>query len=391
MERFLIHTFIKDHTNVEDQEVRYNYGRLSGIVGVIVNLLICIGELIVGLLIGSIAMISDAVHNVADAGGSLISLLSFKFSNIRPDEGHPYGHGRAEYLFSIVFSIILFVVAIQLLQESINRILHPTPVEFSIVAFIVMIVAMVLKVWLSAFLKSIGNKINSPILIANGTESLSDVAATGSIAIGLLVGYLFDVSVDGYLGVLVACLIGFAGFRVLKEATNCILGNEPSKERVDAIIKFITSYDGVLGTHGLMIHDYGPGKEFASIHVELNAAMDMIDAHTLVDRIERDIRNEMGIVLTTHMDPLNRDKETIRWFNKIHNIVKAYNQDFDIHDLRIIEQNDGKVISFDLMLTFKEWKHKEQIIQFFVTCIHTINSDYKVDIHAHHYYANGEE
>ena len=200
MKNFLVSLFIK--TKGKDQQgIRYVYGRMSGIVGVIVNVLICVMELVVGLLIGSIAMVSDAVHNVADAGGSLLTLISFKLSDAKPDAEHPYGHGRMEYLLSIGFSLILFVVAVQLGIESVHRIFNPEPVVFSFVSLTVMLGAMGLKFWLSSFLQAIGKDIDSPILVANGKESLSDVMVTASIAIGLVVGEYLDVHIDGYLGV----------------------------------------------------------------------------------------------------------------------------------------------------------------------------------------------
>lgn len=391
MEKLLIRTFIKDYEKIEDNQVRYTYGRLSGIIGIIVNLLVCFGELLVGFLIGSIAMISDGIHNVADAGGSLISLLSFKLSNMKADEEHPYGHGRAEYLFSIAFAVILFVVAIQLGKESVERILSPEPVTFSIVAFVVMLVAMCLKLWLSLFLRSIGKAINSPILVANGMESLSDVGATGAIALGLLVGYFFDISIDGYLGLLVACLIAKAGFHVFKESTSSILGNEPSKERAKEVIDFVRSYPGVLGTHNLMIHDYGPGNEFASIDVEMNAKMDMIQAHTLVDQIEHDAKEQLGIVLTTHMDPLVQDEETKTWAEKIQEIVTAYDKEFEVHDVRIFKDGSQNTLNFTLIIPFSRWSQRDEIVDFFKVCVHTLDPTFIANIQTTNNYASIDE
>ena len=309
--------------------VRTQYGNVASITGVIVNLLVCLGELIVGWLIGSIAMISDGIHNVADAGGSAISFLSFRLAAKKPDQEHPYGHGRMEYLFSIGFSIILFVLAIQLMIEAVNRIMHPEIVDVSAVAIIVMLVAMGLKIWLSSFLKYMGNRIDSPILRANALECLSDVWATAGITIGLLAGSFLEYPIDGYLGAIVALMIGRAGYHVFKESTSRLLGNEPTPERVREIADFVQSFDGVLGVHDLMIHDYGPGHEFASIHVEVDANQDIIKSHNMIDHIERKALEELHLKLTIHMDKyyiedLKVPKYTKNKFNSLNKVLNDF-------------------------------------------------------------------
>ena len=361
MTEVLIRLFVKNKDGVKDTNVRQQYGIMASITGIVVNVLVCLGELIIGFLIGSIAMISDAIHNVADAGGSLVSFLSFKLSGRKADAEHPYGHGRMEYLLSIGFSILLFVVAAQLGIEAVEHIMNPEVVEFSISALAVMLGAMALKIWLSFFLRSIGNRIDSPILRANGKEALSDVWATAAIAIGLLLGGIFQLSVDGYLGLIVALIIAKAGFEVLKEATDRLLGFEPTTERVQEIIDFVESKPGILGTHDLMIHDYGPGHEYASIHVEVDAKQDAMTIHNMIDRVERQALKELQLKLTIHMDPIVVNEQTLALQQRLVAVIQAYDDSFSLYDIRIDVEN--RKIGFDVQVPHDVKYTKEELSQ----------------------------
>ena len=361
MTEVLIRLFVNNKDEVKDTSVRQQYGIMASITGIMVNVLVCLGELIIGFLIGSIAMISDAIHNVADAGGSLVSFLSFKLSGRKADAEHPYGHGRMEYLLSIGFSILLFVVAAQLGIEAIEHIMNPEVVEFSMSALAVMLGAMALKIWLSFFLRSIGNRIDSPILRANGKEALSDVWATAAIAIGLLLGGIFQLSVDGYLGLIVALIIAKAGFEVLKEATDRLLGFEPTAERVQEIINFVESKAGILGTHDLMIHDYGPGHEYASIHVEVDAKQDAMTIHNMIDRVERQALKELQLKLTIHMDPIVVNEQTLALQQRLVAVIQAYDESFSLYDIRIDVEN--RKIGFDVQVPHDVKYTKEELSQ----------------------------
>ena len=361
MTEVLIRLFVNNKDEVKDINVRQQYGIMASITGIVVNVLVCLGELIIGFLIGSIAMISDAIHNVADAGGSLVSFLSFKLSGRKADAEHPYGHGRMEYLLSIGFSILLFVVAAQLGIEAVEHIMNPEVVEFSMSALAVMLGAMALKIWLSFFLRSIGNRIDSPILRANGKEALSDVWATAAIAIGLLLGGIFQLSVDGYLGLIVALIIAKAGFEVLKEATDRLLGFEPTTERVQEIINFVESKAGILGTHDLMIHDYGPGHEYASIHVEVDAKQDAMTIHNMIDRVERQALKELQLKLTIHMDPIVVNEQTLALQQRLVAVIQAYDDSFSLYDIRI--DMEHRKISFDVQVPHDVKYTKEELSQ----------------------------
>ena len=370
MTEVLIRLFVKNKDEVKDTNVRQQYGIMASITGIVVNVLVCLGELIIGFLIGSIAMISDAIHNVADAGGSLVSFLSFKLSGRKADAEHPYGHGRMEYLLSIGFSILLFVVAAQLGIEAVEHIMNPEVVEFSISALAVMLGAMALKIWLSFFLRSIGNRIDSPILRANGKEALSDVWATAAIAIGLLLGGIFQLSVDGYLGLIVALIIAKAGFEVLKEATDRLLGFEPTAERVQEIINFVESKAGILGTHDLMIHDYGPGHEYASIHVEVDAKQDAMTIHNMIDRVERQALKELQLKLTIHMDPIVVNEQALALQQRLVAVIQAYDDSFSLYDIRI--DMEHRKISFDVQVPHDVKYTKEELSQKLSQLVETV-------------------
>ena len=384
MTEVLIRLFVKNKDEVKDTNVRQQYGIMASITGIVVNVLVCLGELIIGFLIGSIAMISDAIHNVADAGGSLVSFLSFKLSGRKADAEHPYGHGRMEYLLSIGFSILLFVVAAQLGIEAVDHIMNPEVVEFSMSALAVMLGAMVLKIWLSFFLRSIGNRIDSPILRANGKEALSDVWATAAIAIGLLLGGIFQLSIDGYLGLIVALIIAKAGFEVLKEATDRLLGFEPTAERVQEIINFVESKAGILGTHDLMIHDYGPGHEYASIHVEVDAKQDAMTIHNMIDRVERQALKELQLKLTIHMDPIVVNEQTLALQQRLVAVIQAYDDSFSLYDIRI--DMEHRKISFDVQVPHDVKYTKEELSQKLRQLVEAVLPTYEVKPNVVHGY-----
>ena len=377
----LLHRFKIVDASAPAEVQRFQYGRFAGIMGVICNGIIFVAEFVLGLMTGSIALISDAVHNVTDVGGSLLSLLSFALTRQHADKEHPYGHGRFEYLLSIGFSVILFVIAFQLAYESYQRILEPKLVEVSNLMIICMALAMVIKFVLSRILKKLGKIIDSPILIANSKDSLSDVFATAAILIGLLIAAIFQVDIDGYLGILVSLLIAHAAYEVLKDSTNRILGNEPSPEHVEAIKKFILSYDGVLGCHDLMIHDYGPGNEYASIHIEMDAATDPMTSHTLLDRIEQDMHEQMGIILTTHLDPLVQDKQTKFWVKRLTDLVRTYGEDYEVHDVRVV--NTGVVsrrLEFVMIIPIEDSSKAEELKRVITKTLQLMCPEYEIQM-----------
>lgn len=390
MQDLLIRMYVPNRDCVKSPMVRTKYGDLASIAGIVINLLICIGEVAVGFLIGSLAMISDGIHNITDAGGSLISLISFRLGAKKADEAHPFGFGRMEYLLSIGFALLLFVLAIQILIEAVHRIMNPEVVPFSLTSVIVMLCAMGLKLWLYSFLKYIGELVDSPILRANSLETLSDIWGIAGVTVGLVIGGLFALPVDGYLSFLVALLIGRAGYHVLSDAITRILGQEPSPELVSSIVTLVKSYKGVEGVHDLVVHDYGPGNVFASIHVEVDAKVDVIKSHALVDRIERDVADKLYVNLTIHMDPRIINDEMIKLYNMVDKVAKAYNPDICVYDVQGIQDGERTRVSFDMTVPYSSNANVEDVSNSIKSILEAVHPNFDVHINAGRRYTGNQ-
>lgn len=259
MGNFLFKKFIKNYEDVKNPEVRDSYGKLAGIVGIISNLLLCAMKMLVGFISGSIAIVADAVNNLADASSSIITLMGFKLASLPEDEEHPYGHARIEYIAGMVVSLIIIVVGVELGKSSFDKILHPEPLEFSIYIIIVLLLAICIKIWQALFNVSAGKRINSVTLMATGADSRNDVIATAAVLISIIAGHIFNVHIDGYIGVLVALFIIWSGISLVRETISPLLGEAPDPELVKEIENITLSYDGVIGIHDLVVHNYGPG------------------------------------------------------------------------------------------------------------------------------------
>ena len=305
MNDFFFRKLIKNHEDVRDPQVRDQYGKVAGIVGILSNTLLCIMKIIVGLVSGSIAIVADAVNNLADAASSLITLIGFKLASMPEDKEHPYGHARIEYLAGLLVSVIIIIAGFELAKSSVSKIISPSPTEFSAAVVIVLLLAIVIKVWQARFNISAGKKIDSLTLIATGADSRNDVIATGAVLLSLLVGHFAHLQIDGITGLLVALFIIWSGISLVRETVSPLLGEAPDPALVKDIEQMASSYDGVLGIHDLVVHNYGPGKIFASLHIEVDGSVDVMVSHDLIDNIERDIAQKLKINITVHMDPID--------------------------------------------------------------------------------------
>lgn len=361
MINFLIKRFVKNHEDAKNLEVRQNYGHMASGVGIVVNLLISLSKMVIGYISGSIAIISDGVNNFADAGSSMATFASFKISGKAPDMEHPYGHGRAEYLFSSGVAVVVMVVGIQFLLQAVHKIMNPEDIIFSPILVIVLVLSILGKVWLYSFNKKIANLIDSPILKATAADCLSDVLITTVVLVGLVGTRFVDFPIDGYLGVLVSFFIAKAGFEIFSESTSQLVGQEPSQEMVLSIAQKIKSYEGVCGLHDLMVHDYGPGNIFATVHVEVDSSVDIMVSHALIDQIEKEVIRDLGISLTIHMDPLATDAESMAMFMKVSSKVKAFDIRYSIHDFRVVPSSGETFLVFDLLIPYEDDRSKEEI------------------------------
>ena len=302
--RLIIKKFIKDNENVNDKDVRESYGVLSGVLGIICNMLLFVTKLITGLFINSIAVISDAFNNLSDMGTSVITILGAKLSNRPPDDEHPHGHGRYEYIASLVVSFIIFAVGLKLLGNSFDKIVKPQKVLFNTVSIFILIISILIKVWTFSYNKYIGKTINSSVNRAAASDSLNDVYATSAVIIGTVVGSFVSFPIDGIMGLVISGLIMYTGFSTAKDSVNLLLGALPDPEVINRINTLVLSGKNIKGAHDLKIHDYGPGRITASIHAEVSENVNIVDIHSEIDEIELKVKEELGIDMVIHMDPV---------------------------------------------------------------------------------------
>ncbi|MDD2190718.1 MAG: cation diffusion facilitator family transporter [Eubacteriales bacterium] len=352
MRKFLIRTFIKDYENVKDPKVRENYGKLAGIVGIVTNLILSAAKIIIGLFVNSIAIIADGINNLADMASSAITLIGFKLAAKPGDLEHPYGHARFEYLAGLAVSFLILIIGIRLLTTSFDKILNPDPQQFSYIVVIILVLAIGVKVWQAQFNLKTGEDIHSSALKATGMDSRNDVIATTAVLISVILGKLTGLQLDGYMGCLVALFIIYSGFKLIKETSSPLLGKAPDPELVKEIEERICEEDAVLGIHDLVVHDYGPGRIFASVHIEVDAYGDLIHSHDIIDNIERTISTDLKIHLVAHMDPLETNDPLTQAINeKIADILKPLDGIAGFHDLRIVAGYTHSNIIFDIVIT----------------------------------------
>ncbi len=362
MTNLLIKLFVKNYDDVKKTEVRTAYGVLSGVVGIVLNTLICLVKFIIGYLTGSIAITADAINNLSDAGSSAVTLFGFKISNKPADKEHPFGHGRVEYITSLIVSFIVLFMSFELAVSSVEKIMNPQPVKYSLVSSLVLGVSILGKLWLALFNRKLGKKIDSAAMAAVVKDSIGDIAATTATLIALVLSKFIDFSIDGYLGVFVSLFVFWAGFSILREATGTLLGKPPTKEFVDELQSEILSYDGVMGIHDLMLHDYGPGRLFGSVHVEVSGDVDINISHELIDNIEKEIYEKMGILLVIHMDPLEVNADKVNKLKEtVMSIVLEINKEYSIHDFRMVESPSHTNLIFDLVIPYGHKQSRQEI------------------------------
>ncbi|MVX62903.1 cation diffusion facilitator family transporter [Clostridium chromiireducens] len=355
---FIVHRFIKDNSNVKDDKVRNAYGVIGGIVGILLNVILFIIKLSVGMIVSSIAIMADAFNNLSDAASSLITILGFKLSNKPADREHPFGHGRIEYLSALIVAFMVMLVGIQFIKSSFERIVNPTPVTFELVPFLLLFVSIFFKVWLSRFNKFMGEKINSAALKASSTDALGDVFTSTCVVISFLAAKFTTFPIDAYIGMIVALFIVYSGFNLVRDTINPLLGEAPDDELVNSITEMVTSYDNILGTHDLIIHNYGPGKCMASIHAEIPSDISVVAIHEIIDKAEREISKALRIYLVIHIDPICViEGEVKSAYDEILSIIKKYDYIDSIHDFRVVGEGEVKNLIFDVVIEPSKVSH----------------------------------
>lgn len=348
MTEWLVRHFVRMSEQTDDPAVRMRYGQFAGIVGIICNVMLCLGKGAIGLVSGSVSIVADAVNNLSDAASNIVSLLGFKLASRPADPEHPYGHGRYEYLAGLVVAALVLAIGINLAWSSVQKIITPSPTEFSGALVAVLVLSIAVKLWMAAFNRSIGRRINSDTLEATAVDSRNDVISTAAVLACACISRATGVDLDGWAGLAVGAFICWSGVGLLRDTVSPLLGQAPSPELVEHIHDKILSYPGVLGTHDLMVHDYGPGRQFASAHVEMAAEADPLESHDLIDNIEQDFKMEDGLIVTLHYDPIVTDDPEVRDMRHwISHAVEEIDPRITVHDLRCVPGPTHTNVIFD--------------------------------------------
>ena len=389
MNDLLCKWFVKDYKNTEDPIVRERYGKFAGIVGIISNLILCTAKILIGVISGSIAIIGDGINNLADASSSVITLIGFKLASMPEDKDHPYGHARYEYITGMVVSILIVLVGVELGQTSIDKVLQPQPLDFSWTMVLVLVLAIGFKIWQALFNISIGKKINSLTLMATGADSRNDVISTTVVLISILVGEFAGITIDGYMGCFVALFIIWSGISLVRETISPLLGEAPDDELVAEIRKIALAPDAILGVHDLVVHNYGPGKVFASIHIEVDADGDLMESHDLADDIEREAAQKLNIMLTCHLDPIKLNDPLVNKMTALTAEVVGDTEGItNAHDLRVVPGVTHTNIIFDIVMEHGCKYTEEEIYEIFEKKMKAVDEKYCVVINFDKSYVN---
>ena len=378
MTQWLIRRFVPNFENTQDPKVRTAYGTLGAVVGICVNALLAAAKFLMGLISGSLAVMADAVNNLSDAAGSVVALVTTRMAQKPVDADHPFGHGRMEYLGSLAVGVLILTMALSLLKDGVNAILHPQPLDVSVLVGVVLILSILLKGWLYFFYRRVGNATGNSTLIAAAKDSLSDCIATAAVVVSMVLQEIFGWYIDGWIGVIVSLIVLKAGYGVCRDTVDSLLGGKPDPEKIRRIKELMLSYDGILGVHDLVLHDYGPGRCIASAHAEVSVAGDLLEIHEMIDDAERLIVKELNMPICIHMDPIVTDDEQV---NGLRRSVEAFLRESDpclsLHDFRVVPGQGHTNVLFDCVLP-AGYKSKEQLHQALTAYLHSLDPRYRL-------------
>ena len=351
MTNLLLRLFVKDADNTDSPKVRAAIGTLSGLVGIVCNLLLFAFKLLVGTLTSSVSITADAMNNLSDASGSIVTFIGFRVADKPADEHHPYGHARAEYLSGLGVAALILVIGIELVKTSVKKIFAPTPVEFTAVAAVVLLASIGLKFWMNLFNRSLAKRIDSTALMATAADSRNDCITTFAVLVAAVVEKLTHIPVDGWIGLAVALFILYSGLNLAKDTISPLLGENADPELREKIVDYIVSQPKVLGYHDLMVHDYGPGQRFASLHVEMDCREDPMDCHELIDDMERECLRSHNVHLVIHYDPVVIDDPVLTALKaKVQCLLQAKDSRLSLHDFRMVPGKRHMNLVFDVAL-----------------------------------------
>ncbi len=391
MTQLLVKLFIKDYDKVEQSSVRTAYGVLSSVVGIICNIILFGIKLIIGFLINSISVTADAFNNLSDAASSIIGFIGVKLAERPADKEHPFGHGRFEYISAFVVSFLILQVGFSCFKSSFTKVLNPETIGFSWLMVIILGISVLLKLWLSVFNKTLGKRINSSVMKATSADSLGDVLITSATVISIIIGKITGLAIDGWMGLIVSVFVLIAGFNIAKDTLEPLLGEAVDHEIYQSITDMVESYDGIIGSHDLIVHNYGPSHIMATIHAEVPNDVNLEEIHEIIDSIERDILREKGIFIVIHMDPIEiNDSKVLEKKNMVIGIVKELEPEATIHDFRVVNGESQINLIFDLVVPYSYSELQEQEMLFKVEenirkidskyqCVITIENSYIAD------------
>lgn len=353
MTEFLVRRFVKNHENIQDATVRTQYGILSSFVGIGCNVLLFAVKMVIGILMHSIAVTADAFNNLSDAASSIVSYIGVKMASKPADKDHPFGHGRIEYIAAFIVAFLVIQVGFSFLKSSIGKIRNPEEISFQMVSFCILVLSVGVKLWMALFNRKLGNRINSKVMLATSADSLGDVVTTSSTILSILISYLTGFNVDAYAGILVSLIVMWAGISIAKDTLEPLIGGAIDPELYEKITELVNAYDGIEGTHDLIVHNYGPNQSMASIHAEVPRDVDIEISHEIIDKIEREVSKKLGILLVIHMDPVEvNDDRVLKTKAQVEEVIKGIDPALSFHDFRMVWGEKQINLIFDLVVPY---------------------------------------
>ena len=377
MTDFLVNKFIKDSTNIESTEVRTRYGMLASVVGIFCNVLLFSVKLTIGLILSSLAVTADAFNNLSDAASSIISFIGVKMAGKPADAEHPFGHGRIEYIAALIVSFLVIEVGFTFFKSSISKILHPEEISFDLVPFVILILSILVKLWMSFFNNKLGKRIDSKVMLATAADSLGDVITTSATVLSIIICHFTSINVDAIAGLIVSAIVIWSGISIAKDTLEPLIGERVPAELYQKITDIVESYDGIVGTHDLIVHNYGPNRSMATIHAEVPNDINIDVSHEIIDKIERDVKKDLNILLVIHMDPVEmRDEEVLSLREKTSRIVHALDPELNFHDFRVLKENEQRNLIFDLVIpdSYSE-KDANRVMHQLVSLLHEMDEN----------------
>ena len=360
MTEFLVRTFVKDYKKTEDTQVRTRYGLMASIVGICCNVLLFSAKLLVGMLVNSISVTADAFNNLSDAASSVIGFIGVKMAGKPADEDHPFGHGRMEYIAAFIVAFLVIQVGFSFLKTSIGKIIHPEEMTFKAVSVAILLLSVCVKLWMAFFNNTLGKRIQSAVMKATAADSLGDVVTTSATILSILVYGIWGLNIDGIIGIAVSVIVMWAGVKIAKDTLTPLIGEPIDPKLYVEITEFVESYDGIIGSHDLIVHNYGPSRSMASIHAEVPNDVDIEVSHEIIDAIEREAVRKFGIFLVIHMDPVEtKDSRVMEFGNMLNHVLQEIDTRISFHDFRMVEGKNKINLIFDLVVP-REYNRKKK-------------------------------